>query len=365
MGVLNLGPERNNIRVSPDRLPPMCRLVAVVVTHNRLEKLKVTLARLLEVTEDQLAAVVVVDNASADGTQEWLAGVKDPRLDVVHSADNIGGAGGFETGMRHAVMTHDPDWLVLMDDDARPVPGALEQFHAFAGHDWDALAAAVYFPAGDICEMNRPSRNPFWHRGLIWKTMRQGRDGFHIPHSAYTAGPCPIDVTSFVGFFIARRTIEKCGYPDGRLFLYGDDSLYTLSLSRAGGRIAFVPGIRFEHDFTTFSDADAKGQRFRPLWKLYYHHRNLLLLYRMAAGWWFAPACVMVLAKWVSKIRYYPEHRMEFFRLIRAAIFDGLRRNLARPHAEILEFSGENLTSSECPGDSDAAESTRAALPPN
>lgn len=44
------------------------RLVAVVVTHNRLDKLKATLARLLESPEDELAAVVVADNASSDGT---------------------------------------------------------------------------------------------------------------------------------------------------------------------------------------------------------------------------------------------------------------------------------------------------------
>ncbi|MFU1684364.1 glycosyltransferase [Phaeobacter piscinae] len=49
------------------------RLVAVVVTYNRLEKLKVTLARLLESPAEDLAALVVVDNASNDGTGDWLA----------------------------------------------------------------------------------------------------------------------------------------------------------------------------------------------------------------------------------------------------------------------------------------------------
>ncbi len=50
------------------------RLVAVVVTHNRLDKLKDTLARLLESPLAELAALVVVDNASSDGTGDWLAG---------------------------------------------------------------------------------------------------------------------------------------------------------------------------------------------------------------------------------------------------------------------------------------------------
>ena len=59
------------------------RLVAVVVTYNRLNKLQDTVARLLEAAPADLAAVVVVDNASTDGTAAWLANQSDPRLDVV------------------------------------------------------------------------------------------------------------------------------------------------------------------------------------------------------------------------------------------------------------------------------------------
>ena len=318
------------------------RLVAVVVTHNRIGQLKVTLDRLLSEPSALLPVIVVVDNASSDGTADWLAGLSEPRLDIVTNPENLGGAGGFEQGMRHAMEVHDPDWLVLMDDDARPAPGGVSAFHDMTAEGWDALAAAVYFPSGEICEMNRPSRNPFWHKGMIRDTIRHGRNGFHIPHTAYSGDPRPIDVTSFVGFFIARHAIERCGYPDGRLFLYGDDSLYTLGLARSGLRIGFAPDIRFEHDFTTFAGTgSARGQRFRPLWKLYYHHRNLLILYRMASGWWFAPACALVLFKWLSKIRHHGGQRVAFLKLMRAAVTDGLRRDLARSHKDVLALAGE------------------------
>jgi glycosyltransferase involved in cell wall biosynthesis len=66
-------------------------LVAVVVTYNRLDKLKVTLARLLESPRAELSQVVVVDNASTDGTGDWLRALQDDRLDVVVSATNQGG----------------------------------------------------------------------------------------------------------------------------------------------------------------------------------------------------------------------------------------------------------------------------------
>ncbi|GGD40068.1 glycosyltransferase [Sinisalibacter lacisalsi] len=316
------------------------KLVAVVVTYNRLDKLKTTLARLLESPVEELSAVVVVDNASTDGTGAWLATLTDSRLDIVTSRHNRGGAGGFEMGMRHAVEAHDPDWLVVMDDDARPAPGALAAFHATAREGWEALGAAVYFPSGEICEMNRPSRNPFWHWRRFWETVRKGRNGFHIPHAAYQGPMAPIDVTSFVGFFISRAGIERGGFPDPALFIYGDDAIYTLELSRRGGRIGFAPQIRFEHDFTTFTNNDS-GQRFRPLWKAYYHHRNLLLLYHKAAGWLFWPVLIVLMPKWILKVRHHEGARRTYLRLLRLAVADGLLKRLDRSHDAIVAAAGD------------------------
>ncbi|MGX9357546.1 glycosyltransferase [Roseobacteraceae bacterium S113] len=216
--------------------PHQAPLVAVVVSHNRLAALKVTLGRLLESDDAVLGAIVVVDNASTDGTAQWLAVQSDPRLDVIRCETNTGGAGGFERGMRHASAAHDPDWMVVMDDDARPYPGALETFQRLDLAQWEAVAAAVYLPDGAIAEMNRPSRNPFWHGRAFWRTAARGRAGFHLGPEAYAgAAPVPIDVTSFVGFFISRAGIARAGYPEADLFLYGDDGLYTLGLSKAGG----------------------------------------------------------------------------------------------------------------------------------
>lgn len=330
-----------------------CRLVAVVVTYNRLEKLKVTLARLLDSPAQELAALVVVDNASSDGTgawlQDWQAEQGDPRLDIVSSATNSGGAGGFEMGMRRAMDAHDPDWLVLMDDDGRPAKGGLAAFHALEVHQapqggWDAVAAAVYFPSGGICEMNRPSRNPFWHRREFLRTLfGGGRSGFHVQPSDYQGPGMQIDVTSFVGFFISAAAVRRIGYPDPDLFIYGDDGIYTLELTKAGGRIGFEPGVRFEHDLSTFVAKDggegAQRGRFIPLWKVYYYHRNLLMLYRLAAGGLFWPVLLVIVPKWLSKLRLHRGERRAFLRLIRSAIWDGLRQKRQISHQAVLEMA--------------------------
>lgn len=314
-------------------------LVAVVVTFNRLEKLQVTVRRLLESPPDALTALVVVDNASSDGTRDWLDGLGDPRLVVERAPRNEGGAGGFERGMRAATERFDPDWLLLMDDDGRPEPDTLSRFHELDKSGWHALAAAVYFPDGVICEMNRPSRNPFWHARAFWASAFKGRAGFHLRSDDYERDHIlKIDVTSFVGFFISRAGIEAAGLPDPSLFVYGDDGIYTLGLSKAGGRIGFAPMLRFEHDLSTF---EGQRGRFQPLWKAYFYHRNLLMLYRLASGRWFVPVLLVILPKWFLKTRDHSGERRRFLGLMARAVRDGIWRDTEATLEDAKRWAGD------------------------
>jgi GT2 family glycosyltransferase len=313
-------------------------LAAVVVTYNRRDQVAETVARLLDGPLDHL---VVVDNGSVDGTREMLAGWQDPRLVLLRPDSNLGGAGGFELGLRVAVERFDPDWIVLMDDDARPLPGAIAAFRAMDRTGWDAVAAAVRYPGGQICEMNRPSVNPFWNPMALLRTAAGGgRRGFHLPDTAFDApGPVPVDAASFVGLFLSRRAIRTAGFPDGRLFIYGDDVLYTLGLRRAGLRLCLNPAIRWEHDCLTL---DAGGRRvYRPLWKVYYNYRNGLMAYRAASGPMFWLVLLVVLPKWFGLGRHYHTHAGTYRSLLRLAIRDGLARRLDRPHGDIVARAAE------------------------
>jgi len=314
---------------------PKARLVAVVVTCNRLAQLQVTLPALLAAPPEELAAVLVVDNASDDGTGDWLAAQSDPRLSILRSETNLGGAGGFESGLHHAIAHLHPDWVVVMDDDARPEPAALSAFHALDLTGLDGLAAAVFHPDGTICEMNRPTLNPFWHKRILLHTaLGGGRDAFHLGQQDYTTpGTRSIDGASFVGLFLSARVFERAGYPEGKLFLYGDDAIYTLGLTRAGFRLGFDPSVRFEHDSSTFSAAD---RRIRPLWKVYYYHRNLLILYRLATGIFFWPVLMVILPRWLGRLRHHGGERRAFLRLFGAAIRDGLLRRTDVTHESVV-----------------------------
>lgn len=316
------------------------RLAALIVTYNRPGALEQTLSRVLAEPVDH---VVVVDNASGPETSALLDGYSDARLTVLRLAENTGGAGGFEAGLAHVRDVIDPDWCVLMDDDARPLPGACAAFrHEYALSDpnstargaLNVVAAAVTFPEGDLCEMNRPSRNPFWHLPLFLRTVfLGGRSGFHLPDAAFApdAAPSDIDVASFVGYFLSRGGLARTGLPEGGMFIYGDDVTYSLRLRRAGGRIRLDPRIRFAHDCRTLG----AGLATRPLWKVYYLCRNGIDVAWHAAGPVLFPAALLwYLIVWTRKSRHYSSRERPLYRrMLWTGVRDGLMRRRGRNDA--------------------------------
>lgn len=305
-------------------------LAAVVVTCNRQKALERTVERLLRSPPEELAHLVIVDNASTDGTAEWLRSLDDARLDIVTSNANLGGAGGFELGLRHTVQSHDPDWVVVMDDDARPALGTLERFAAAPRSASDAWVAAVFDAEGNICDMNRPFRNPASQRWGWLGVLLKGRKSFYLSDEDITStAQCSVDGGTFVGLFLSRPAIARAGYPDGRLFLYGDDVLYTLGLSKAGGTLLFDPALLFEHDFK--SQTSARG-RFDPVWKSYYHYRNLLFIYRQQMGILFWPALALLVPKWLARSFAYKDEKRAYLKTLGFALRDGLLKDTSRSH---------------------------------
>ena len=99
-------------------------VTAVVVTYNRLALLQQCLAALCAQTVRGFT-VLVVDNASTDGTADYLKTLDMPGLVCRNPGKNLGGAGGFAYGIREAAaLGCKAVWI--MDDDTLPTPTALE-----------------------------------------------------------------------------------------------------------------------------------------------------------------------------------------------------------------------------------------------
>jgi rhamnopyranosyl-N-acetylglucosaminyl-diphospho-decaprenol beta-1,3/1,4-galactofuranosyltransferase len=116
---------------------------AIVVTRNRRELLAQCLRSLSE-QQRPVQQVVVVDNASEDGTEEMVRR-EFPDVHLLRSEENIGGAGGFHRGLAWA-HEQGHEWLWVMDDDTFPQPETLQAL----------LAGGERAPGGCRCSWPAP-----------------------------------------------------------------------------------------------------------------------------------------------------------------------------------------------------------------
>jgi rhamnopyranosyl-N-acetylglucosaminyl-diphospho-decaprenol beta-1,3/1,4-galactofuranosyltransferase len=203
---------------------------ALIVTFNRRELLARCIDAVLAQSEP-VAELLVVDNASTDGTPELLRerGVRFIRLE-----ENGGSSGGFAAGVA-AAREAEADWLWMMDDDAEPAPDTLARLLASAAArepDTAALCPAVARPDGSI---------DLGHRGR-WR--RKPRP---LPLDAYRDGTAPeLDFFTFVGLLLPMRVARAADPPKADLFIWCDDYEYSFRIRRHG-RIRLVPEARILH----------------------------------------------------------------------------------------------------------------------
>ncbi|ACD15272.1 glycosyltransferase [Paraburkholderia phytofirmans] len=199
-------------------------VAAIVVSYNRRALLQECIEALLAQTQT-VDAIFVIDNGSSDGSREYLDAVKanQDTVFVVLAESNTGGAGGFATGITTA-FSKGFDWYWLMDDDAEPMPDALEKLMASE----DAARTEVVAMCGSVFGIDK--RLQYWHQGTFDSRMRLVTP---MPE-LHTNASFQTDYMSFVGACIRHDAIQRVGFPAREYFVWNDDVEYTARLSRIG-----------------------------------------------------------------------------------------------------------------------------------
>lgn len=191
-------------------------VATVVVTFNRLPMLK-DLIESLRHQENVEHKIIVVNNGSTDGTTEWLAEQSD--IDVV-TQGNVGGAGGFFTGIKYAVEKG-YDYVWIMDDDVLCRPDALSEL---------MTAIRVKERVGYVCSrvvgesgvaMNTPGAD-----------CRASGPNYPDTYDLVTShGMVKVSGATFVSVLLPSKMVRERGLPLRQFFIWGDDTEFTMRLS--------------------------------------------------------------------------------------------------------------------------------------
>ena len=226
-------------------------IAVVVVCHNSADALRDTLPALAgQLREDD--EVVLVDNASEDdgpaAARELL-----PRVSVVTAPGNVGFAAGCNLG---AAATSAP-LILLLNPDAVPQPGCLDELRAAAARHpaWGAWQALVTMDDGR--RVNTAGNAVHW-LGFGWA------GGLEEPVETAPDQDHEVGFPSGAALIVRRASWEMLGGFDGRYFMYCEDLDLGLRLRLAGEGVGIVPAARADHDY-----AFVKGD-----YKWFYLERN-------------------------------------------------------------------------------------------
>ena len=255
-----------------------CTVAAVVVTYNRLELLQ----QCIEALRAQTAAcdILIVDNASTDGTAQWLD--SQPDLRYRNTGSNLGGAGGFNFGMRWAVEAG-YDYVWVMDDDTLPQPDALEKLLEADGvlegnYGW--LSSVALWTDGGECKMNRQKlKKSFFEFSPLLKY-----------------GLVQAEQATFVSLFLRSGIICRFGLPIKDFFIWGDDIEFTRRIAVRGGLPSFTAGqSQVVHAVKSNVGSNVALDDAERIGRYFYAFRNEAHLYRQegakGSAYCFAKRC--------------------------------------------------------------------------
>lgn len=241
----------------------MNQTIGIVVTYNRKEMLRTCLEKLLG-QEGASCDVLVVDNGSTDGTEEAIRDLVDQKQ-VLYctTGKNLGGAGGFNYGMRKAVeMGYTYVWA--MDDDTYPEKDALAELlkaDRKLNGQYGFLSSIAYWTDGSICNMNR-------QHIAIGKKLCQ-----------FNKKAEPVIMASFVAFFLKTETIRRVGLPISEFFIWSDDLEYSRRISKELPCYA-VTESKVVHAMGSNSKVGIEHDSVDRLWRYQYLYRNECYVYR-------------------------------------------------------------------------------------
>lgn len=256
-------------------------LSILILNYNTREHLRTCLVSLLDEGSTSLsggpiqAEVIVVDNASSDGSAEMVS-AEFPWAALIRSPRNGGFANGNNLGL---ARSRGAAILLLNPDTLMPAGGIAGLLDALAAHpEAGIVGPRLLRPDGSMhlaCRRSFPTPSIAFYRlsGLSQLFPRSPRFGRY--NLTYVDPSVALEVDSVCGacMLLRRAVFDRLGPLDERFFMYGEDLDWCLRTRQAGWTVRYEPTVVVQHQHGAAS-------RKRALRTTYYFFHAMDLFYR-------------------------------------------------------------------------------------
>lgn len=230
---------------APGRAPDLPDVSIVVLSYNRRDAIDRNIAALVAMVEQTGCELIVVDNASTDGSTELIRDLlgEHPGTRLVVNQANLGVAAGRNVGWRMATR----DFILNLDDD-------------------------IGVSAADVAHMARTLRETA-AIGIVSPVIVD----FYSGAVQYSYGTQKLDIANYQGacHMIRRDLAEAVGLNDERCSFGGEELDLSIRIRARGKGVIFTPDAKVLHDHKVRTGQEAKSRRQRWVYnftRVFYKH---------------------------------------------------------------------------------------------
>ncbi len=238
----------------------MVDLAIVIVNYNTREDLDRCLHSIAASEGDFTRQVIIVDNASTDGSAEMVR-AKHPWVDRLIVTDHNGGyayanniglrALGFGEGAAQGAL---PRYVLLLNPDTILPPTALREMLAFMDRSPDVGAAGPKLVRQDgrldlACRRSFPTPAVSFYRIIGLSKLFPSSPRFGRYNMTFLDPDVETEVDAVVGAFMLMRAeaLLQAGLLDEAFFMYGEDLDLCYRIKEKGWRIVYHPEVTVVH----------------------------------------------------------------------------------------------------------------------
>ncbi|HJW27806.1 MAG TPA: glycosyltransferase family 2 protein, partial [Saprospiraceae bacterium] len=245
----------------------------ITVGTNEMHWLRPCLQSVFEQTRGIAFEMIVVDNASSDGTGEMLSR-EFPQVKVLRNDRNL----GFAASNNKAILISSGRYILLLNPDTRILNGAIQETVAFMdSHSRAGLVGCkLKYPDGRFqpTAYSFPTVwNMFAEAIFLYKVFPKTKlfGSYHLSYLDYDSD---VEVDWLIGayFLIRREVTQKIGILDEQFFMYTEDTDYCYRIKQAGYEVWFTSKAEVEHYYGGFSGINRRV----VVWT----HRSQVLFYQ-------------------------------------------------------------------------------------